>query len=88
MPMVPGWMDVSLLGGVALAFLLPAYLIVRPPNFRDDGDDDSDGGGKGPPPAPPEPPAPHDGEPHPDWSSFDDLRREWEAEPVRSSRSP
>jgi len=81
MPLVSGWMDVALVASVLVAMLLPGYLIVRPPDFRDEGDDDS-GGGKGPPPISPEPPGPHDGLPDPDWSSFDDLRRDWERQPV------
>ena len=74
MPLVPGWLDAAMAGGVLVTFLLPGYLIVRPPDFGDEGDEDSGDGGKGSPPVRPEPPAPHDGLPEPDWSSFDDLR--------------
>jgi len=81
MPLVSGWMDVALVASVVVTMFLCGYLIVRPPNFPDDGDDDS-GGGKGPPPMRPEPPGPHDGLPDPDWSSFDDQRKEWERQPV------
>jgi len=81
MPLVSGWMDVALVASVVVTMFLCGDLIVRPPNFPDDGDDDS-GGGKGPPPMRPEPPGPHDGLPDPDWSSFDDQRKEWERQPV------
>ncbi|CAN5580520.1 hypothetical protein BH20ACT17_BH20ACT17_19380 [soil metagenome] len=81
MPFVSGWIDAALVAGVLVTMLLPAYLIVRPPDFRDQGDDDP-GGGKGPPPTRPEPPGPDDGLPDPDWSSFDDLRTDWERQPV------
>jgi hypothetical protein len=83
MPMVSGWMDAAIIASVLVAMALPGYLIVRPPDFRDQDDDDFRGG-KGPPPMPPEPSGPYDGLPDPDWSSFDDLRSDWERQPVNS----
>jgi hypothetical protein len=80
-----GWGDVGLVIGAAMIVLLPVYLIARPPNFGDDGDDDeSGGGGTGLPPTQPDSPAPHDGLPDLDWTSFDDLRREWDREPAET----
>jgi len=81
MPLVSGWLDVALVATVVVTALLSSYLIVRPPNFRDEGDDDS-GGGEGPRPMRPEPSGPDEGLPDPDWSSFDDLRNDWEREPI------
>jgi len=82
MALVSGWMDAALVASVLVTMLLPGYLIVRPPDFGDQDDEDSGGGGKGPPPTPSEPSPPRDGMPAPDWSSFDDMRRGWEREPV------
>jgi len=84
LPMVSTPMDIAIVSILLVTIGLPVYLIIRPPDFGDENDDDSGGGGKGPPPAPPEPPAPHDGMPDPDWSSFDDLRRDWEREPAHT----
>jgi hypothetical protein len=81
-PMVPGWMAVAIGASALLVVFIPAYLLIRPPDFDDNDDEDSGGGGKRPPPERPEPPTPRDGLPLVDWGGFDDARRDWERPPV------
>ncbi len=77
-----GIVDVALVAGAVPIVLLPVYMIARPPSFNDGGEDDPGGGASDPSPTPPDSPAPPDGLPDADWSSFDDLRRDWEREPA------
>ncbi|HYF25473.1 MAG TPA: hypothetical protein VD931_07015 [Baekduia sp.] len=69
--------------GLAMAFVMVPPALIQVAMHWGGPDDDSDDGGGGGPPPPPDPPRlpPSSG---PDWTEFDEVRRAWEREAVRT----